>query len=200
MQGFGRDGYQLPRLSQPRGAGLWYPLPHPGLQGSTLCPCLSQGRTEPSILLGTIQGPPEQRDTPAAPGRGTLVPGSGRGRGTQSAPSSQRYLGNASSVLPPLLTQQAGTGYSNALSPSQETPPSKSHPRVPEPWPSPGHTDCAQLQPFIVGWERGTPQAASRSRSHTTNLVLVRELLLVAVSAWAWYPMATFCDKPRCSL
>lgn len=37
-------------------------------------------------------------------------------------------------------------------------------------------------------------------QSHTTNLFFVREPLLVAVSACAWYPMATFCDSPRCSL
>lgn len=78
---------------------------------------------------------------------------------------------------------------------------SKSHPSTPEPFLSPGHTDCAQLQSFIVEQDRGTPHAVPHSpHSHTTNLVLVRDPLLVAVSAWAWYPMATFCDKPRCSL
>lgn len=92
--------------------------------------------------------------------------------------------GNANSVLPAPLTQRAGAGYGNASFPSQETLPSKTHPRVPEPWPSPGHTDHAQLQPFIVGQDRGTPWAAPLSpHSHTTNLVLVREPLLVAVSA-----------------
>lgn len=104
-------------------------------------------------------------------------------------------------MLPALLTQQAGTGYSNSLS----TPVSKGTlpdaKATPEPFLSPGHTDCAQLQSFIVEQDRGTPHAVPHSpHSHTTNLVLVRDPLLVAVSAWAWYPMATFCDKPRCSL
>lgn len=60
-------------------------------------------------------------------------------------------------------------------------PPKK---REPTPSPSrPAHTQGAgELQPFIAGSGRG-----SRSpRGHTTNLFLVREPLLVAVSAWAW--------------
>ena len=36
--------------------------------------------------------------------------------------------------------------------------------------------------------------------SHTTNLFLAKELLLVAVSAWAWYPMMVFVERPRRSL
>lgn len=36
--------------------------------------------------------------------------------------------------------------------------------------------------------------------SHTTNLFLARVLLLVAVSAWAWYPMMVFVESPKCSL
>lgn len=34
----------------------------------------------------------------------------------------------------------------------------------------------------------------------TTNLFLVMELLLVAVSAWAWYPITSFAGRPRLSL
>lgn len=36
--------------------------------------------------------------------------------------------------------------------------------------------------------------------SHTTNLFLARVLLLVAVSAWAWYPMMVFVESPKRSL
>lgn len=35
---------------------------------------------------------------------------------------------------------------------------------------------------------------------HTTNLFLARVLLLVAVSAWAWYPMMVFVESPKRSL
>lgn len=49
---------------------------------------------------------------------------------------------------------------------------------------SPGDTDHAQMQKFIVRQNMGTSQAAPHSpHSHTTNLVLAREPLFVAVSA-----------------
>lgn len=84
------------------------------------------------------------------------------------------------------------------LPPRKPPPPKQEPPQVAK---SPGDTDHAQIQKFIVRQHMGTPQATPCSpQSHTTNLVLARELLLVAVSAWAWYPMATFCDRPRCSL
>lgn len=202
VQGPGRDEDQLPRLRQPRGTELRY---HSHTQARRAVSCArASGRVrQRSASSWGISRVAQSRVMPPQPqGDGhwsrTLGEAGDTGNGSRPAMPGQCQL------CAPSPTHPAG-GYriqQHIIALQGDTPPTrKSPPNVPEPQPSPEHTDHAQLQLFIVGLDKGTPWTVPCSpRSHTTNLVLVREPLLVAVSAWAWYPMATFCDRPRCSL